>query len=72
MPRYKVEELYGEEVVSWQTVDAEEPLRAVEHVAQTPVSTRGLQEHWFRVVDEEADSVSEFSLAEAVPRDFSK
>ncbi|MDG4895533.1 hypothetical protein P9272_18345 [Mesorhizobium sp. WSM4976] len=67
-----MEELYGEEVVSSQIVDAEEPLKAVELVAAAPVSTRALQEHWFRVIDEQASSISEFSAAEPVARDFSK
>jgi hypothetical protein len=72
MPRYQVEELYGEKVVSSQTVEAEEPIEALERVVGRPVLTRALQEHWFRVVDEEKNSVSEFSLTEAIPRDFSK
>jgi hypothetical protein len=72
MPRYQVEEFYGEEVVSSQTVEVEEPIKAAERVAGAPISPRALQEHWFRVVDEEASSVFEFSLAEPVTRDFSK
>ncbi|MBZ9661197.1 hypothetical protein LB523_19320 [Mesorhizobium sp. ESP-6-4] len=72
MPRYQVEELCGEEVVSAQTVDVDEPIKAAEHVAGAPISPRALQEHWFRVVDEEENSVFEFSLAEPVARDFSK
>ncbi|RUU12959.1 hypothetical protein EOD23_05930 [Mesorhizobium sp. USDA-HM6] len=72
MPRYQVEEIYGEEIISSQTVEVEDPIKAVERVTGTPISPRAFQEHWFRVVDEEARSVYEFSLAEAVARDFSK
>jgi len=72
MPRYKVEELYGDEVVASQTVEVEEPIKAAERVAGAPISPRTLQKHWFRVVDEEQRSIFEFSLAETIARDFSK
>ncbi|RWN01043.1 MAG: hypothetical protein EOR86_04105 [Mesorhizobium sp.] len=72
MPRYQVEELYGEEVVAAQTMDVDEPRKAAERVAGAPISPRALQQHWFRVVDGEENTVFEFSLAEPVARDFSK
>jgi hypothetical protein len=72
MPRYQVEELYGEEVVAAHTVDVDVPIKAAERVAGAPISPRTLQQHWFRVVDEEENAVFEFSLAEPVARDFSK
>lgn len=72
MPRYQVEELYGEEVVAAQTVDVDEPIKAAERVAGAPISPSALQQHWFRVVDEEENTVFEFSLAEPVGPNFSK
>ncbi|WP_245340644.1 hypothetical protein [Mesorhizobium sp. WSM4313] len=64
MPRYQVKELYGEKVIAGQTVDVDGPRKAAERVAGGPISSRALQEHWFRVIDEEESVVFEFSLAE--------
>jgi hypothetical protein len=72
MPRYQVEEFYDDQVVAGQTVDAEAAIKAAERVAGAPISRRALQEHWFRVVDEEENSLFEFSLAEPTARDFSE
>lgn len=73
MPTYQVEELSGDTVVASETVVEGNPMKAVERVAGCPVSPRARQEHWFRVVDEEAAVVHEFSIADAEEtRDFSK
>ena len=73
MPTYQVEELSGDKVIASETVVEGDPRKAVERVVGRSVSPRALQEHWFRVVDEEAAVVHEFSLANAEEtRDFSK
>ncbi|ESY35861.1 hypothetical protein X748_15820 [Mesorhizobium sp. LNJC386A00] len=73
MPEYQVEEWHGEECVSTQATSADDPLSAVEKVTGQRVSPRALQEHWFRVVDEDARSTHEFSLEDGgAAGDFAK
>jgi hypothetical protein len=62
MPEYQVEEWRGEEPVSSHAMTADDPLSAAEKVTGQRMSPRALQEHWFRVVDEDAGSTHEFSL----------
>ena len=61
MARYRVDELFGEEVVTSNETAAVDALPAVEEVTGRIVSPRVLQEHWFRVTDE-GGSIHEFSL----------
>jgi hypothetical protein len=73
MPKYQVEEFYGERLVASQTVEDENPMKAAERAVGDAMSPRALQKHWFRVVDERLGSVHEFSLAETGdPKDFAK
>ncbi|WP_189342609.1 hypothetical protein [Mesorhizobium sp. M2A.F.Ca.ET.043.02.1.1] len=53
-------------------MDVDEPIKVAERVAGAPISPSALQQHWFRVVDEEENTVFEFSLAEPVGPNFSK
>ena len=69
MPEYQIEQWRGEELVSSRTTTADDPLSAVEKVIGRRVSPRALQEHWFRVVDEDARSTHEFSLQDGVGGD---
>ncbi|RWB75872.1 MAG: hypothetical protein EOQ50_10340 [Mesorhizobium sp.] len=71
MARYRVDELYGEEVVSSNEADADNALKAVEEVTGRVISPRALQEHWFRVTDQ-SGTTHEFSVDELPPKDFSK
>ena len=64
MPAYQVEEWDGEELVSSHTAEADDPVSAVEKVTGQRVLPRSLQKRWFRVVDEDARSAQEFSLAD--------
>ena len=64
MPAYQVEEWHGDELVSSHATDADDPVSAVEKVTGQRVSPRSLQKRWFRVVDEDARSAQEFSLAD--------
>ncbi|TPK73732.1 hypothetical protein FJ950_24020 [Mesorhizobium sp. B2-3-14] len=63
MAKYQVEEIYGDTVVSSRVVVEDDPMKAAEQAAGQRVSPRALQEHWFRVVDEEQAAVYEYSLA---------
>ncbi|WP_141907407.1 hypothetical protein [Mesorhizobium sp. B2-4-13] len=58
-----MEEIYGDTVVSSGVVVEDDPMKAAEQAAGQRVSPRALQEHWFRVVDEEQAAVYEYSLA---------
>ena len=64
MPAYQVEEWHGDELVSSHATDADDPVSAVEKVTGQRVLPRSLQKRWFRVVDEDARSAQEFSLAD--------
>lgn len=73
MPLYQVEKLYRDEVLSSETVEGEDAMKAAEQIAGRPVSPRALQPYWYRVVDEREATVYEFSLAETGEvRDFAK
>ncbi|RWC26354.1 MAG: hypothetical protein EOS27_25305 [Mesorhizobium sp.] len=68
MPEYQVEEWNGNERISSHATNADDPLSAVEKVTGQRVVQRALQEHWFRVVDEDAKSTHEFSLADGAAK----
>ena len=72
MPEYRVEEWRGAECVSALAASADDPLSAVQKVTGRRVSPRALQDHWFRVVDEDARITHEFGLEEGVGGDFAK
>ncbi|RVC71216.1 MAG: hypothetical protein EOS76_01975 [Mesorhizobium sp.] len=71
MARYRVDELFGEDVVSTNEADADNALQAVEDVTGKVISPRALQEHWFRVTDE-SGTIHEFSVDAAPAKVFSK
>ncbi|MEI9409322.1 hypothetical protein [Mesorhizobium salmacidum] len=62
MTKYQVEEIYSDTVVSSGTVVENDPMKAAEVAAGQKVLPRALQDHWFRVVDEEQAAVYEYSL----------
>ena len=62
MARFHVEELYGEDVVASNMVDAPDALSAAQTVAGKAISPRVMQDHWFRVVDEAEGTVHESAL----------
>ncbi|RWC12372.1 MAG: hypothetical protein EOS52_19210 [Mesorhizobium sp.] len=72
MARFQIEEFYGERIVAKGSAEAPDALSATETLTGKPMSTKGLQEHWFRVVDEREGTVHEFSIAEESPKDFAK
>lgn len=73
MPIYQVEKCYAQEVLSSENIEEENPLNAAESIAGRPVSPRGLQPYWYRVVDERDGTIYEFALAETgAARDFAK
>ncbi|MER8806006.1 hypothetical protein [Mesorhizobium australicum] len=63
MTKYQVEEIESDTVVSSGIVVENDPMKAAEATAGQRVSPRALQDHWFRVVDEEQAAVYEYSLA---------
>ncbi|MBZ9739726.1 MULTISPECIES: hypothetical protein [unclassified Mesorhizobium] len=64
MTKYQVEEIEGDAVLSSAVVVVDDPMKAAEAAAGgQKVSPRALQDHWFRVVDEEQAAVYEYSLA---------
>ncbi|QND57390.1 hypothetical protein [Mesorhizobium huakuii] len=71
MPVYQVEKMYGDEVLSCESVEDENPPKAAERIAGRPVSRRGLQPYWYRVVEEREGAIYEFSVAET-RKDFAK
>jgi hypothetical protein len=64
--------LYGERIVATTSAEAPDALTAAEILTGKAISTKALQEHWFRVVDEREGTVHEFSIAEESPKDFVK
>ncbi|WP_245511660.1 MULTISPECIES: hypothetical protein [unclassified Mesorhizobium] len=57
-----MEEIYADAVVSAGVVLEDDPMKAAEVVAGQQVSPRAMQDHWFRVVNEEQAAVYEYSL----------
>lgn len=60
MPIYQVEKLYGDEVLSSDTVEEEDPMKAAEKVVGRSVTPGASQDYWYRVVDEREATVHEF------------
>ncbi|MBZ9850297.1 hypothetical protein LB565_20155 [Mesorhizobium sp. CA14] len=71
MARYRVDELFGEDVIATNDADADDALRAVEDVTGRVISPRALQEHWFRLTDK-SGTIHEFSLDADPATVFSK
>ncbi|MBZ9907757.1 hypothetical protein LB557_17255 [Mesorhizobium sp. BR115XR7A] len=63
MTKYQVEEIEGDTVLSSGIVVGNDPMKAAEVTAGQRVSPRALQDHWFRVVDEEQAAIYEYGLA---------
>ncbi|MDX8457899.1 hypothetical protein [Mesorhizobium humile] len=72
MACFQVEEFYGERLVATTSTEAPDAFSAAETLTGKTISTKALQEHWFRVVDERGGTVHEFSIAEEPPKDFAK
>jgi hypothetical protein len=72
MARFQIEEFYGERIVATTSAEAPDALTAAEILTGKAISTKALQEHWFRVVDEREGTVQAFSIAEEPPKDFVK
>ncbi|MBZ9817618.1 MULTISPECIES: hypothetical protein [unclassified Mesorhizobium] len=72
MARFQIEEIYGERIVATTSAEAPDALSAAETLTGKAISTKALQEHWFRVVDEREGTVHEFGIAEEPPKDFAK
>ncbi|MBZ9823191.1 hypothetical protein [Mesorhizobium sp. CA4] len=71
MARFQIDEIYGERIVATTSV-APDALSAAETLTGKAISTKALQEHWVRVVDEYEGIVHDFSIAEEPPKDFAK
>jgi len=65
MPVYRVEKLYGDEALSAESVEEENPSKAAERIAGRSVSHRALQPYWYRVVDLRTGAIYEFSVVES-------
>ena len=72
MESFHLEAFYGQRLVATASAAAPAALRAAETLTGKVISTKALQEHWFRVVDEREGTVHEFSIAEEPPKDFAK
>lgn len=68
MPTYYIDEIRNDQLVGSHIATGDSPEAALQKVTGRKVSTRALQEHWFRVVDEGKRSVSEFSYEHTVTR----
>ncbi|WP_246687280.1 hypothetical protein [Mesorhizobium sp. B2-5-9] len=62
MTKYRVEEIYGDTVVVSGDVVETDPRKAAETLAGQSLSPGFLQDHWFRVVDEERSTVYGYSM----------
>jgi hypothetical protein len=61
MPLYQIDEMDGDLPAVSHTASGETPLEALQKITGRPLSTRALQDHWFRVVDESQGHVFEYS-----------
>ncbi|WP_141246049.1 hypothetical protein [Mesorhizobium sp. WSM3859] len=52
MARFQIEEFYGERLLATTSAEAPDALSAAETLTGKAISTKALQEHWIRVVDE--------------------
>ncbi|RWM01754.1 MAG: hypothetical protein EOR68_09180 [Mesorhizobium sp.] len=70
MARFQIEEFCDERIVATTSAEVPDALSAAAILTGKAISTKALQEHWFRVVDEQEGTVHEFSIAEEPPKDF--
>jgi hypothetical protein len=68
MPRYQIDEMDGGSLAASHVASGGTALEALRKITGKPVSTRALQTHWFRVVDEREGSVFEYSVDEQAVR----
>ncbi|MFA6155576.1 hypothetical protein [Mesorhizobium sp.] len=64
MPRFQIDEMDGDGLSASHVASGDTALEALQKITGKEVSTRALQNHWFRVVDEKEGSVFEYSLAD--------
>jgi hypothetical protein len=61
MPRYQIDEMDGESLSASHVASGATALEALQKITGKAISTRALQNRWFRVVDESEGSVFEYS-----------
>jgi len=52
MPIYQIDEMDGDELSASHVASGANALDALRKISGKAISTRALQDHWFRVVDE--------------------
>jgi hypothetical protein len=64
MPRFQIDEMDGDGLSASHVASGDTALEALQKITGKAVSTRALQNHWFRVVDENEGSVFEYSVTD--------
>lgn len=64
MPRYQIDEMEGDVLSASHVASGANAVEALRKITGKAISTRALQNHWFRVVDESEGSVFEYSVKE--------
>lgn len=64
MPRFQIDEMHGDGLSASHVASGDTALEALQKITGKTVSSRALQSHWFRVVDENEGSVFEYSVAD--------
>jgi hypothetical protein len=62
MPIYQIDEMDGDELSASHVASGANALEALRKITGKTISTRALQNHWFRVIDEGEGSVFEYSV----------
>ncbi|WP_155256376.1 hypothetical protein [Mesorhizobium loti] len=62
MPKYQIDEMDGDALSASHVASGATALEALRKITGKTISTRALQNHWFRVVDESEGSVFEYSV----------
>ncbi|MBZ9676415.1 hypothetical protein [Mesorhizobium sp. ES1-1] len=64
MPPFQIDEMNGDGLSASHVASGDTALEALQKITGKAISTRALQPHWFRVVDEREGSVFEYSVCE--------
>jgi hypothetical protein len=62
MPRYQIDEMDGDALSASHIASGTTALEALRKIAGKAISTRALQDRWFRVIDQSGGSVFEYSI----------
>jgi len=64
MPTYRIDEIQDDSLVTSHVATGDTAENAVRKITGRPLSSRALQAHWFRVVNEREGIVYEYSYAD--------